>query len=138
MAEFVDAVGPHGAAAVEVGVDQRGQGCRRLHCRVEPEAQLGEGGKIGAQAGGDDNLVHRVKAPGTSVDDQPLGCPLHMVGAPAGDEPDDAPVDQGTDALAELAAGGQGVVDTTAIRLAHALVAAPYHPGDARAGHLVD
>ena len=57
-----------GAAGVLVGVDQRGQLDGGLEALVEAEAQLGEEGQVGAEAGQDDDLVDRVQAAAVLAD----------------------------------------------------------------------
>ena len=58
MREFRDAVRRDGAAGMEVGIDQRRELRRRLHRRVEVDAQLAQERQIGAEAGRHDDAIH--------------------------------------------------------------------------------
>ena len=49
----------NGPATVHVGIDERRQGSRTLHCRIEVEPDLRQDGPIGSETRGRDNLVNQ-------------------------------------------------------------------------------
>jgi hypothetical protein len=57
VGELGDTVGGHGAAGVDVGVDQWGQRGRALQGRLQAQAELGGDRVAGAEPGGGDHLV---------------------------------------------------------------------------------
>ncbi len=75
-----------GAAGVDVRVDERGEGDRSLETFVEAEADLGEEGEVGAEAGEDDDLVDRVEAAAVlgDQDQAAVGVALDGLGAKPG------------------------------------------------------
>ncbi len=109
VGQLVDAVRVDGAAGVLVGVDERGQSGGCLEALVEAEAELGQEGQVGAEAGEDDDLVDRVEAAAVLADEDraAVGGALDGVGAEAGDRVGVALVDGGPGGEAEGAAGGE-------------------------------
>ena len=55
--EFGDAVRRHGAAGMEVRIDERRESRRCLDCRIELDAQLAQEGEVGPEAGRDDDAI---------------------------------------------------------------------------------
>ena len=110
--ELVVAVRRHGAAGVQVGVDQRRERARRLDAVVELEAQLAQQRQVGPEAGGDDHLVGTSRRVAVVADQRPSRPDARVV--EAGDELDRAVVDEAADRRAERAARGQPVVAAAA------------------------
>ena len=58
LREFGDAVRRDGAAGMQIGIDQRRELRRRLHRRIQVDAQLAQERQIGPEAGGHDDAIH--------------------------------------------------------------------------------
>ena len=57
MGEFGNAMRRHGAAGVEIRIDERGQSWRRFDRRIELDAQLPQERQVRPRAGRNDNAI---------------------------------------------------------------------------------
>jgi hypothetical protein len=89
---------------VQVGVDERGQGRRALHDRVEREAQLAQHGDVRSEAGGGDHLVDGLQRAAVRAGDDPFRGALQVRRREAGRDLQHAALDEIPHAAAESAA----------------------------------
>lgn len=120
----------HGAAGVELRVDQRRELPGGLQRRVQLKQHLVQDRQVGSEASGCDDRVHtgdasRPAAP-DAVHGDGAGVDPERVGGEVGHQLDRAGVDEGAQVAAELAAGGELVGVAAAVEPAR--VAGPDRP----------